>query len=77
MNKRALLIFLLVFSLSLVTFAGFGAEETPREGGTLRVPAPYGGSITSLDPARTSRNQSTLVFRNIFENLVEIDPSSL
>lgn len=76
MYKKSILIFLLVFGLALSSFVALGAE-TPREGGTVVIPAPYGGSITSLDPALSNRNQSTLVFRNIFENLVEIQPNTL
>ncbi|MEF8799313.1 MAG: ABC transporter substrate-binding protein, partial [Candidatus Bipolaricaulota bacterium] len=76
MFKKSILIFLLVFGLALTGLVAFGAE-TPREGGTVVIPAPYGGSITSLDPALSNRNQSTLVFRNIFENLVEIQPNTL
>jgi len=76
MFKKSILIFLLVFGLALTGLVACGAE-TPREGGTVVIPAPYGGSITSLDPALSNRNQSTLVFRNIFENLVEIQPNTL
>jgi len=77
MTKKVFIVFLLVLSLSLTSFIPVVAQSEPREGGTLNFPAPYQGSITSLDPAFSNRNQSTLVFRTIFDTLVEIDPTSL
>jgi len=77
MYKKTFLVFLLVLALSFASFAVFGADEEVRKGGTVNFPAPYQGSITSLDPAHSNRNQSTLVYRAIFDNLVKIDPESL
>ena len=77
MYKRFTITFLLIGLLIFSGMVTYGAGHEAREGGTLNIPAPYGGSITSLDPARSNRNQSTLVFRNIFENLVEIQQNTL
>lgn len=75
--KIVSVILMVVFALLIGSTIGWSEQEKPRYGGTLTFPCPYGGTISTLDPPHSTRIQSQIVYRNIFDGLVRLDPESL
>jgi len=60
----------------LVGLIGFATvSQGAEKGGTFNFVAPYDGSILSLDPHKTSKQQDLLVTYNIFRSLYQWSPS--
>jgi peptide/nickel transport system substrate-binding protein len=66
----------LAVSLALIASAWTSPVFAARSGGTLNFMAPYGGDLSSLDPAKTSRYQDYLVSMNIHRSLYRWDPKT-
>src|SRR5215510_1771398 len=49
------------------------AQQTPRKGGTIRMTAPYGSTLTSLDLHTTPRAQDDIVGKLIHRTLYNWD----
>ncbi len=64
----------LIAALALtLAAAGEAQSQTPRKGGTLRMTAPYGSSLTSLDIHTTPRAQDDIVGKILHRTLYNWD----
>ena len=52
----------LAFSFALL-LAGYADAQTPRKGGTIRMTAPYGTNISTMDMHTTPRAQDDITAR--------------
>jgi peptide/nickel transport system substrate-binding protein len=68
MIKHAALVF--AFALSL---AGYADAQTPRKGGTIRMTAPYGTSLSGLDMHATPRAQDDIYGKVVHRTLYNYD----
>ncbi|RLB92606.1 MAG: hypothetical protein DRH26_05910, partial [Deltaproteobacteria bacterium] len=66
----------LVATMALIASVWTSPVFAVRSGGTLNFMAPYGGDLSSLDPAKTSRYQDYLVSMNIHRSLYRWDPGT-
>ncbi|MCC7272098.1 MAG: ABC transporter substrate-binding protein [Alphaproteobacteria bacterium] len=65
---------LAVMATALALVLGAGAEaQTPRKGGTIRMTAPYGASLSSLDIHTTPRAQDEIVGKALHRTLYNWD----
>ena len=60
-------------ALLAVVAAGAAEAQTPRKGGTIRMTAPYGASLTSLDMHTTPRAQDDIVGKALHRTLYNWD----
>ena len=64
-------------ALAAFAFASSGLEaQTPRKGGTLRMTAPYGASLSSLDIHTTPRAQDGIVAKLLHRSLYKWDTAA-
>ncbi|KAB2846315.1 MAG: ABC transporter substrate-binding protein, partial [Hyphomicrobiaceae bacterium] len=64
-------------ALAVLALASTGLEaQTPRKGGTLRMTAPYGASLSSLDIHTTPRAQDGIVAKLIHRSLYKWDTAA-
>src|SRR6185436_20641252 len=62
----------LVFSFALL-LAGHGDAQTPRTGGTIRMTAPYGTNISTMDMHTTPRAQDDIYGKAVHRTLYNYD----
>src|SRR5258708_2960250 len=68
MMKRAALAFSFVLLLG-----GYADAETPRKGGTIRMTAPYGTNISTMDMHTTPRAQDDIYGKVVHRTLYNYD----
>src|SRR5436190_18499698 len=62
----------LIFSFALL-LAGYADAQTPRKGGTIRMTAPYGTNISTMDMHTTPRAQDDIYGKVVHRTLYNYD----
>jgi len=60
-------------AIALLAIGAAQAQQTPRKGGTIRMTAPYGSTLTSLDIHTTPRAQDDIVGKILHRTLYNWD----
>ena len=71
MNIKSILTLLTISSCIMIGVISGSFAEKAQEGGVFNFVAPYDGSILSLDPHMTRKEQDLLVASNIFRSLYQ------
>jgi peptide/nickel transport system substrate-binding protein len=76
MRPLAFAVALLATAIVGTSIASEAQSQTPRKGGTIRLTAPYGSSLTSLDVHTTPRAQDGIVSKILHRSLYRWDAAN-